>query len=140
MKVVTFSTILILALSLVGFVPLSGSKIPVDATVTVTSIVRVPTAINITATFVYQTAGTYRIPVLAVNATLFVWGNGLTGVLTGQQLTFVASWGPTAICVTNSQGECFFLFNMPPLGGANTVTAIYNGNEYFSSCAATKVV
>lgn len=140
MRVETFSTIVLVALSFASFIPLSGSKMLVNTTVTVTSIVRVPTAINMTTTFVFQTQGTYSIPVLTVNETLIVWGNGLTGVLTGQQLTFFASWGPTGICATDSQGGCFLTFSVPPLGGANTLTAIYNGNAYFSPCAATKVV
>ena len=136
----TFSTIVILTLSFASFIPITGLRVSPSATYTVTSIVRVTTTIDMNATFAFQNKGTYRIPVLVLNVTLVVSFNGLTGVISGQLLNFAASWGPTASCITDSQGVCFLTFSSPPLGGANTITASYGGNSYFAPCVVTKVV
>ena len=133
------ASIIILAVSFASIMPLSASRLAAG-TVTVTSIVRVSTALSVNTTFIFETQGTYRIPLLAVNATLIAWGNGLSGVLTGQQLNLFTSWGPTASCITNDQGLCSLTFSIPPLGGANTLTVSYDGNQYFMPSAATKVV
>jgi hypothetical protein len=112
----------------------------VDETVTVTTIVRVITTIQLNVTFAFQTRGTYSIPILVVNATLVATGGGLTGVIAGQVLTVSASWGQAVNCVTDGQGVCYLTFSIPPLGGANTLTALYSGTAYFAPCAVTKVV
>jgi len=135
-----FTAIIILTLSFASFIPIAGWGMTPNATVTVTSIVRVTTTINLNATFAFETQGTYRIPVLLLNATLVANFNGLTGIIGGQQLNFTTSWGPAASCFTDGQGVCSFAFNVPPLGGANTITAVYRGNSFFAPCAVTKVV
>ena len=134
------STVLILAISFASFIPLQAASPTSTQIVTVTSIVRVATTIVLNATFGFQDKGTYKIPILAVNATLVATGNGLTGVITGQVLNVTASWDPTVSCITDRQGTCQFTFSTPPLGGANTITASYSGTTYFAPCAATKVV
>ena len=141
MKIVgAISTIVILAISFASFMPLQATSPTATQIVTVTSIVRVATTIVLNATFAFQNKGTYKIPILVVNATLEATGNGLTGVITGQILNITASWDPTVNCITDSQGTCHLTFSIPPLGGANTITAIYSGTTYFAPCAVTNVV
>jgi len=84
--------------------------------------------------------GTSRVPVLIANATLLVNFSGLRGIISGQQLLVTTSWGPAASCITDNQGLCSLIFNLPPLGGANTITATYDGNQNFQPCAATIIV
>ena len=104
-KVQALAGMVILAISFVSFIPLQAARTTATQTVTVTSIIRVTTTINLTVTFVFQTQGTYRIPILIVNATLVAAGNGLTGVIAGQYLNFSITWGPGVSCITNSQGR-----------------------------------
>ena len=133
-------TILILALSLASFIPTKAANLTTNETVTLTKIVRVTTTIQLNATFAFQSQGTYRIPILLVNATLVATGNGLNGVIAGQALSLSASWSQTVNCTTDRQGVCALTFSIPPLGGANTLTALYAGTDYFSPCAVTQVV
>ena len=136
----TLSTIVILVVSFASFIPLQATRLTADQTLTVTSIVRVGTAIVLNATFAFQTQGTYKIPILVVNATLVAIGNGLTGVIAGQLLNLSTSWGPAVDCTTDRKGTCYLTFSIPPLGGANTLTAVYSGTVYFAPCAVTEVV
>ena len=135
-----FSAILILAVSFASFIPTHAANLAINESVTVTKIVRVTTTIQLNATFAFQSQGTNRIPILLVNATLVATGNGLKGIIAGQALTLSASWGQTVNCTTDHQGVCALTFNVPPLGGANTLTALYAGTDYFSPCAVTQVV
>jgi len=134
------STILILAICSASFIPSHATRLTVNETVTVTSIERVTTTIQLNVAFALQSQGTYRLPILLVNATLVATGNGLNGVIAGQRLSVSASRGQSADCITDSQGGCYLMFNTPPLGGANTLTALYGGTSYFAPCAVTRVV
>ena len=134
-----FSAMVILATCFASFVPLHATRTPAQ-TVTITSIVRVPTTIILNVTFSFQVQGTYRIPVLLVNATLVAYGNGLSGVIGGQPLVVSSSWDSAVGCVTTVMGICSLTFSIPPLGGANTLTAAYSGTTYFAPCAVTKIV
>ncbi len=134
------STILVLATCFVSFIPSQAANLTVRETVTVTTIVRVTTTIQMNVTFAFQSQGTYRIPILLVNVTLVATGNGLNGVIAGQVLSVSASWGQAVNCTTDSQGVCYLTFNIPPLGGANTLTALYAGTNYFAPCAVTRIV
>ena len=134
------SAIILLSMSLASFIPLQAIRLGPAQTMTITTVVRVPTTIVLNVTFTFQTQGTYRIPILVVNATLIAYGNGLKGVIAGQPLGVFTSWDPAVTCVTNSQGICPLTISIPPLGGANTLTATYAGNTYFAPCAVTKIV
>lgn len=112
----------------------------VNETVTVTTILRVTTTIELDVAFGVNSQGTYRILILLVNATLVATGNGLNGVIAGQRLSVSASWDQSADCITNNQGVCHLTFSTPPLGGANTLTALYSGTAYFAPCVVTRVV
>jgi len=135
-----FSAIVILIVCLTSLVPLHATtRIPAQ-TMTVTSIVRVPTTIILNVTFTFQAQSTYNVPVLVVDATLVAYGNGLSGVIDGQSLDISSSWDRAVGCITNSQGMCSLTLSIPPLGGANTLTAVYAGTAYFAPCAVTKIV
>ena len=134
------SAIVLLSMSLASFIPLQATRLEPAQTMTITTIVRVPTTIVLNVTFTFETQGTYRIPILAVNATLIAYGNGLQGIIAGQPLDVATSWDRAVSCVTNSQGICLLTFSIPPLGGANTLTATYAGNTYFASCAVTRIL
>jgi hypothetical protein len=135
-----FATILILASCFASFIPSQAADFTANETVTVTTIVRVTTTIQLNVTFAFQSQGTYSIPILVVNATLVATGDGLNGVIAGQVLTVSASWGRTVNCTTDGHGVCYLAFSIPPLGGANTLTALYAGTSYFAPCAVTRVV
>lgn len=135
-----FSAIVILAICLASFVPLQATTWTPAQTMTVTSIVRVPTTIILNVTFTFQAQGTNRIQILLANATLVAYGNGLSGVIAGQPLDISPSWNPAVNCITNSLGVCSLTFSIPPLGGANILTAVYAGTAYFAPCAVTKIV
>ena len=136
----TIFAIVILVISFASFIPLQATRLTASQTYTVTSIVRVATTIVLNATFAFQSKGTYKILILAVNATLVATGNGLTGVIGGQLLSLSTSWGPAVNCTTDSHGKCYLTFSVPPLGGANTLTAVYAGTDYFAPCAVTKIM
>jgi hypothetical protein len=131
---------LILAVCFASFIPSQAARPTANETVTVTSIVRVITTIELNVAYAFQNQGTYVIQILLVNATLVATGDGLNGVIAAQALTVSASWGQTVYCTTNPQGVCYLTFSMPPLGGANTLTAFYGGTSYFAPCAVTRVV
>ena len=135
-----YLTIVILAVSISSLTPSRASMLLADKTVTVTTILRVETTIELNSSFAFQTQGTLTVPVLLVNARLVATGEGLNGVIAGQLLIISASWGQTLSCRTNLEGVCYLRFSVPPLGGANTLTAYYNGNSYFASCVVTRVV
>jgi hypothetical protein len=135
------SVILILAICFASFIPSHATRQTINEVyVTVTTIVRVATTIELNVSFAFQNQSTYRIPILLVNATLVATGNGLNGVIAGQTLNISPSWGQPVSCVTDGQGVCYLTFRVPPLGGANTLTGLYTGTTYFAPCAVTRVV
>lgn len=134
------STILILAICFASFIPSQAVRLTANETVTVTTIVRVITTIELNVIFAFQNQGTYSIPILLVNATLIATGDGLNGVIAGQLLIVSASWSQSVDCITDGQGVCYLTFSIPPLGGANTLAAWYSGTLYFAPCAVTRVV
>ncbi len=134
------SAILMLAICFASFMPSHATRLMANETFTVTTIVRVATTIELNVSFAFQNQSTYRIPILLVNATLMATGNGLHGVIAGQALNISPSWSQPVSCVTDDQGVCYLTFNVPPLGGANTLTAVYVGTTYFAPCAVTRVV
>ena len=132
--------ILILAICFASFIPSQATRLTVNETVTVTTILRIATTIELNVTFAFLIQSTYTLSILRVNATLIATGNGLNGVIAGQRLNLSASWDQSADCITDSQGVCYLTFSIPPLGGANTLTALYAGNNYFAPCAVTRIV
>jgi hypothetical protein len=139
-KTQALAGIIILAISFASIIPSQAARTTAIQIVTTTSIIRVTTTINLTAAFAFQNQGTYKIPILVVNATLVATGNGLIGIIARQQLNLSITWGPPVSCITDGQGICYLTFSIPPLGGANTITAMYSGTTYFAPCAVTKVV